>query len=71
MKPENNKFVSSNRFPDNVPNISELAQAYRNAVEASDLRMAQVAEAAALHIAVAEASIAEASVMRDFCAGLR
>mgnify|MGYP006950328621 CR=1 FL=1 len=60
------KYRSSSSFPDNVPSIVDLAKLYRAAVAGSDLRMAQVAEASALLVAVAEAGLAEAAAMHDF-----
>jgi hypothetical protein len=46
--------------------ISELAGLYRKSFEIKDMKMANVAEAAAFHVADAEAALAKAAVLTAF-----
>lgn len=66
---ENVKAAAAFRLK--IPNVTELAHIYRRSLDAGDIRLAGVAEAAAMHVAVAESTIAEASVLRDFVSSVR
>jgi hypothetical protein len=49
-----------------VPDVTELASLYRQALEKQDRNLVGVIEAATLEMATVEAASAEAAVLREF-----